>query len=147
MNMKLLFCLGLPIILSGCADPDPVYRYSVVYDSVPQSATVVCGDEQKGYTPLTLYYSARRSMASTVQVTPCKAIWTSGVEADYVRSLKSRKVARKNRSKEEMQIDMQFDFQRKESMANRRQDAQYKQRMLENQEESLRLQKQALQRR
>lgn len=84
-------------ILTGCAIAP---RYTVEYDSVPQSALLVCDGRQLGYTPIRL--SVRlpnpeeaskvsagssapggRTSQNVLELSSCEAVWSSGARAKY----------------------------------------------------------------
>ncbi|MGO2474118.1 MAG: hypothetical protein ACTH6D_12145 [Vibrio litoralis] len=75
--MKNNWCLLLVLVISGCSS-----GYGVKYDSVPRGATVVCGGQYKGETPLRLNYK-REEGSTALNTVPCKAVWSSGVTKAY----------------------------------------------------------------
>jgi len=79
MNYKAITSVYIVFFLTACSN-----QYSVNYDSTPQSASVVCNGETKGFTPLTLYYE-KSGIAETgiLHTIPCKAVWASGVSANF----------------------------------------------------------------
>lgn len=66
------------LFLYGCSS-----GYPVTYDSFPQSAVVVCNNQQKGYTPVTLYYPEESAKTGRLITQPCYAYWASGHQAIF----------------------------------------------------------------
>jgi len=76
---QFLALISASIFLTGCAN------YGVTYNTVPQGASLICGGQHKGYTPITHSYDVnsddkKRGYFATA---PCKAKWSSGVEEKY----------------------------------------------------------------
>lgn len=53
MKYSLVLCVASSVVLAGCAT-----GYPATYNSLPQGATLVCGNSVKGVTPFTGYTSA-----------------------------------------------------------------------------------------
>lgn len=110
------------LLISGCQS-----GYLIQYDSAPQSAMVMCGYEQKGYTPLNLYYPKESTKKGYINTVPCKAVWVSGVEAQYqtivdtVQFPKGIRLFVKNQNVSGE--DIRFDYQLKQSKAAASQEA------------------------
>ncbi|MEM8063657.1 hypothetical protein Q4R11_14750 [Morganella morganii] len=79
MNNQIITSVSMIFLLTACSN-----QYPVTYDSTPQSASVVCNGETKGFTPLTLYYEKSDIPETGILKTiPCKAIWASGISTDF----------------------------------------------------------------
>ena len=74
-----LFVLVALSSLIGCS----TNKYSVQFDSMPQGATLVCSGTNWGYTPKRLYYDESVKSNAYLDVSDCRAIWSSGVTATY----------------------------------------------------------------
>jgi hypothetical protein len=80
-HFKLISLLGIFTFLStGCSN-----LYSVKYDSTPRGATLICGGQNKGYTPQTLRYNPPEN--GVLLTEPCSANWVSGVNNNYQRNI------------------------------------------------------------
>lgn len=77
--MKCFAIVLLSITLAGCS------TYTVVYDSVPQSAQVICNGRVRGITPLPLNYDLKDEVRNTGSFVgeDCYARWISGANAHY----------------------------------------------------------------
>lgn len=94
-----------------------------------QSASVVCGGDSKGYTPVTLTYSDLKTVQKEGQLktVPCFAMWSSGAQAEFYNTFDTKQfpngvrttVQRPNHPN--IQADMQFDYQRKRDVEQSRQ--------------------------
>ena len=73
------------IMLAGCSTSN---KYQVTYDSDPQGATLICGGEDRGYTPVILYYDESVRLEPYINVSNCSANWVSGVKQTYATKLK-----------------------------------------------------------
>jgi hypothetical protein len=72
------------IMLAGCSTSN---KYQVTYDSDPQGATLICGGEDQGYTPVILYYDESVRLEPYINVSNCSANWRSGVKQTYSTKL------------------------------------------------------------
>ncbi|WP_439327758.1 hypothetical protein [Lonepinella sp. BR2357] len=72
--------LSLSILSAACES-----GYSVLYDSFPQSAKLICNGQDQGYTPRYLSYSTKDKVHSDgyLKTWSCYALWTSGARAKY----------------------------------------------------------------
>jgi hypothetical protein len=77
------------LILSGCASN----QYSVKYDTNPEGASVVCKGINKGYSPVTLYYTLDENNKKTgkMNTISCTANWISGAKRDFSNTLDLKK--------------------------------------------------------
>lgn len=65
--------------LTGCASN----QYQVTYDTNPRAASIICGGQPQGYSPITLYYPKDAALNGVINTSPCSAKWTSGAEATF----------------------------------------------------------------
>jgi hypothetical protein len=82
-KIKLFVLLFGLIFLTGCSSS----KYTVLFDTVPQGASLVCNGKNYGYTPTRLYYDESVKSQSYLDVSSCEAIWVSGVRQRYPSSL------------------------------------------------------------
>ncbi|MDY6490463.1 hypothetical protein [Acinetobacter faecalis] len=115
--MKNFFLVLLCVsFLYGCQS-----GYRVQYDSAPQSAMVVCGYEQKGYTPINLYYPKEAIQNGILKTIPCEAIWSSGYRTYFNNMIDTKQFPNGVRNSVQNPYmnnqDIQFDYQKKQADA------------------------------
>lgn len=99
----------------GCSSKPKMYE--IIFDTNPRGATLVCGGENYGYTPVRLSYDPVIKQYSTVNVSNCSAIWVSGYSANYSETTKifpeGQTVTTLNRptNEEGYSMDAQFALQ------------------------------------
>ena len=136
--VKKLIILSITIILVGCVhSQNPYYYHEITYDTFPQSAILVCDGIQKGNTPKKLTYTVHRN-ATQLNTKPCKAVWTSGEEAEYptqidITNVYKNHISVTHANKNNLPSDIMYD-----------QDRKFEQQQL-NEEKQQRLQNQKLQ--
>ena len=81
--IRIIGALMLAILAVGCST-----GYQVKFDSTPQGAALVCNGTNWGYTPRTLYYDKSVNSQPFIDVSNCKAIWSSGASAVYPANLR-----------------------------------------------------------
>ena len=79
INPKTLAIVCTLLMLSACSSS----KYSVLFDSIPQGASLVCEGKNYGYTPQRLYYDESVKNQSYMNVSSCEAIWSSGARESY----------------------------------------------------------------
>ena len=115
---NLILSIVLASALFGCSS-----GYPVTYDSSPQSAMLICGNSQQGYTPKTLYYQLtdENKRSRILRTTPCKAIWVSGKQVEYSNVIDLNKLPRGAHTTVTnpniTSQDIQFDQQRRQAEA------------------------------
>lgn len=84
-TMLLLSCVIF--ISSGCSSSYQKTKYPITYDSNPRGASLICNNNNFGYTPTTLYYDFddKTKESGTATTTLCQAKWISGVEKNYLQ--------------------------------------------------------------
>ncbi len=80
---RTIFAATLSFMLLGCASN----QYAVTFDTTPQGATLICSGQDYGYTPVTLYYDKSNITSNTMNVSNCKAVWSSGASRQYPYNL------------------------------------------------------------
>lgn len=116
--MKKFFFWSLCIVtLTGCQS-----GYPVLLDSFPQSAMVICDQEEMGYTPMTVYYQKDDIEGSHLK-DKCKAIWVSGDEKKYKTNIKiddnkkgTKILVKRAKNSNNLSMDILFDYQRKKDI-------------------------------
>lgn len=77
--VKLVFFNGIVLVFMGCGG-----SYGITYDTKPSCARLICGEEFKGYTPVTLYYNEDNIDDSDIlYIQQCKAVFKSGYEKTF----------------------------------------------------------------
>jgi hypothetical protein len=66
------------LILSGCSS-----KYPITFDSNPQGASLICSNNNYGYTPVTLYMSEEKYRETPSHMHECSANWVSGATKNY----------------------------------------------------------------
>ena len=116
MLKKTILLGALSTCMYGCQS-----AYIVQYDSAPQSAMVICGYEQKGFTPLQLNYSKEEAKKGYLRTIPCKASWVSGAEANFNSDFDTTQFPKGVRTFAQSPNtdgrDIQFDYQRKQAQS------------------------------
>ena len=77
--MKATIVILAALLLVACSSN----KYVVTFDSNPPGAYLICGDKNWGYTPKKLYYDKSVKEHSTMNVSDCKAQWSSGASETY----------------------------------------------------------------
>lgn len=79
-SQKLIYLL-LISFLSGCS----ASGYKITYNTEPRGASIICNGTNKGYSPVTLYYSPdeNNKKYGSMNTAPCTAIWSSGARENY----------------------------------------------------------------
>lgn len=107
--------------------------YLVQYDSTPQSAMVVCNGQQKGFTPLNLYYNLDKGQR-VLHTQPCEAHWIGGARVSFGQTINldlyPKGVVATATNPQPTPNDMQFDYQRKQQIAEYNARERYRQSML-----------------
>ena len=85
MKASLLLCISSIFALTGCAT-----GYPVTYNSIPQGATVICGNSVKGTTPYTGYTSA----AILEELADIKRRWEQRYEEERAKGTSERVIDR-----------------------------------------------------
>jgi len=80
-KIKMLIIGSVGIVLSGCG----AKQYSITYNTNPTGASVVCQGINKGYSPLTLYYTPDEEnwKSEEMRTISCTANWVSGARKDF----------------------------------------------------------------
>ena len=80
-KIKILIIGSIGIILSGCG----AKQYSITYNTNPTGASVICQGINKGYSPLTLYYTPDEKQWDDGQMRTisCTANWISGARKTF----------------------------------------------------------------
>jgi len=73
--MKALVLIFITILTAGCSS-----SYNITYDTDVDGAMLVCGGQNKGYTPTTLSYNISEESRSRgyLRTVECEARWVSG---------------------------------------------------------------------
>lgn len=74
MFLRASFLLVL-VTLSGCTN-----SYSITYATSPEGASIICGDQDRGRSPVELHYELDEQNKSDgmLKTRSCKAVWVSG---------------------------------------------------------------------
>ena len=87
MKPSLLLCIASSIALTGCAT-----GYPSTYNSMPQGATLVCGNSVKGTTPYTGY----TSVAVLERLAEIKRGWEKSMEEARAKGVPEHKIQEQN---------------------------------------------------
>ena len=82
VKIKEIIIGGLGIlILTGCGSK----QYSITYNTNPEGASIVCNGINKGYSPVTLYYTPddKQWQYGKMRTISCTANWISGAKKDF----------------------------------------------------------------
>lgn len=147
MRFAFLMTFGL---ISGCSILSS--SYYVTYDSNPQSAMVVCNNQQRGYTPLTVEYPIEAARDGSMRLEKCTAIWSSGAKDTYPTVVNTaqypkgiRAVAVRPKGRKGLTTDLQFDQREKQNRTTNSIQRQRAWNEYSYQQESLRRQSQPVQ--
>jgi len=83
-KIKMLIIGSIVMILSGCG----AKQYSITYNTNPTGASIVCQGINKGYSPVTLYYTPddKQWKYGEMRTISCTANWVSGARKNFTNT-------------------------------------------------------------